>query len=25
AGIIHRSPLTSPANKRLILTLDWLA
>lgn len=24
AGIIHRSPLTSPANKRLILTLDWL-
>ncbi len=25
AGIIHRSPSASPAAKRLILTLDWLA
>lgn len=25
AGLIHRSPLTAPGERRLLLSLDWLA
>jgi hypothetical protein len=25
AGLVHRSPMTAPGERRLLLSLDWLA